>query len=54
MGFDETLNNGVVSFPLPRYLSVGTYSVRATYVPEQCSRWKRSLSSVEKLTVLAN
>jgi hypothetical protein len=54
MGFDGTLSNGMVRFAMPRHLDVGSYDVRATYIPQQCSKWKRSLSTVEHLTVLAN
>jgi hypothetical protein len=53
-GFDGTLSNGMVRFAMPRHLDVGSYDVRATYIPQQCSKWKRSLSTVEHLTVLAN
>ncbi len=53
-GFDGTLSNGMVRFAMPRHLDVGSYNVRATYIPQQCSKWKRSLSTVEHLTVLAH
>jgi hypothetical protein len=54
MGFDGTLSNGMVRFAMPRHLDVGSYDVRATYFPQQCSKWKRSMSPVEHLAVLAN
>ena len=54
MGFDGTLSNGMVRFAMPRHLDVGSYNVRATYIPQQCSKWKRSMSPVEHLAVLAN
>jgi hypothetical protein len=53
-GFDGTLTNGMVRFAMPRHLDVGSYDVRATYIPQPCSKWKRSMSTVEHLTVLAN
>jgi hypothetical protein len=54
MGVQGTITNGMVRFAMPRHLDVGSYDVRATYVPQPCSKWKRSMSAVEHLTVLAN
>jgi hypothetical protein len=51
-GFDKPLRDGVVHFAMPEHLSVGEYMVRASYVPTECSRWRKSRSPVRHLTVL--
>jgi len=38
MGVDGTLTNGMVRFAMPRRLDVGSYDVRATYIPQPCSK----------------
>ena len=50
-GFEKTLKDGVVTAHVPRDISTGKYDVHAMYVPGACSRWKRSMSSIEHLTV---
>jgi hypothetical protein len=50
-GFEKTLVDGMATAHIPRDVSAGSYKVRATYVPGACSKWKRSMSSVQHLTV---
>jgi hypothetical protein len=50
-GFQKTLKDGVVTAHVPRDVSAGKYDVHAMYVPGTCSKWKRSMSSVQHLTV---
>jgi hypothetical protein len=50
-GVSGDLKNGVMTHHFPRDMSAGKYDVRATYIPGTCSKWKRSMSSVEHLTV---
>ena len=50
-GVTKTLNNGVVTTRILRTADAGTYDVHAMYMPSACSKWKRSMSSVQHLTV---
>lgn len=46
------LHNGIARFDVPRHLSVGRHAVVARYRPKPCSRWARSSSNVEYITVV--
>jgi hypothetical protein len=50
-GFEKTLTDGVATAHVPRSTRPGKYDVQAAYVPAACSRYKRSTSSVEHLTI---
>jgi hypothetical protein len=50
-GFEKTLKDGVVTAHVPRDTSAGKYDVHAMYIPGTCSKWKRSMSTIEHLTI---
>jgi hypothetical protein len=51
-GATKNLNAGQARFSLPQDLDVGRYKVRASYLPGDCTKWRKSRSGVEHLTVL--
>jgi hypothetical protein len=50
-GFDRSLKDGVVTAHVPRDTRAGKYDVHAMYIPGACSKWKRSMSTIEHLTI---
>jgi hypothetical protein len=51
-GLSRTLTDGVATLPIPRDLGVGEFSVRASSVPADCTKWRKSRSNEQHLTVL--